>query len=614
MNLRIVMAFFILVWMLLLSKLYYLGIRSNSYYEQLAMRNAYKQEVVFPVRGIIFDRNKIPLVVNQIGFSIDIAPNLSSKSRRGELSAEVTKLVKLFPMLDPKKLEARYAMEDGPYNHDFIRVEDFIPYTAMLPYYALLAQDPLVRVQPFTKREYPKGSMIAHALGFVAKASPEDIKNNEYAKILGYVGKAGLEKFYEKQLQGIPGVRTILVDAYNREVAEVNKTAPSKNQDLILSLDTRVQEVCDKNFAGRSGAIVVMDLATGGVIAGGSYPDYNVSSFAKGIAQDEWSALINDLGRPLTNKLTKGMYPPGSTIKPGVALSFLESGKITPQWTIRDQGYITFGGRKFRDWKSEGHGSVDLHKAIRESCDTYFYTGGSIVGIETIVKTLKRFGLGGKTGVDLPEESFGVLPDPLWKRKRLKQPWYLGDTLNTSIGQGNVLATPLQIAVYTGFIASGQLVTPRYGYSIGGVQIPTKILGRATSQDMAWLPAVREGMYAVCNEPGGTATRTLGNLPIKVAGKTGTAQVVGISQAEKTRMKESQYAYFHRSHAWLTTYAPFDKPRYVITALVEHGGHGGEAAGPMVRQLYETMYRLGYFGANPPAIGQSSSPVIPAVQ
>lgn len=596
MRLGIVMGFFALIWIVLLSKIYYLSIRSNDYYSDLSMRNAYKSEIIYPARGIIYDRNGVALAANTIGFSIDMAPNLITKKLGNKpLLDLVQNLQTVIPEINATTIIKRYGEENAAYNHDFIRVVDFLPYEKVLPLYTKLSQNPLLKINASTKRNYPYDKLASHMVGYVAKASKADEERDPSAKILKFVGKAGLEKYYNKLLVGTPSVRTILTNAYNREVAEINKTDASHNQDLRLALDVRLQKIADEAFVGQSGAVVVMDVHTGEMLVAGSYPDFNISSFAQGFSTTEWNTLINDLKHPLTNKLTKGLYPPGSTIKPGMALGFLRSGKITPDWGVQDIGYVTLGGRKFRDWKKDGHGYVSMKKGIQVSCDTYFYTGGSLVGIEVLSDIMKYLGLGAKTGIDLPEESYGVVPDPAWKKKRLKQSWYAGDTINTVIGQGNFLATPLQIANYTSFLASGILREPRLAISIGKNPIPSQIRGRFTPQEEEFAKTVRAGMYDVCNEPGGTAYRTLSNLPIKVAGKTGTAQVVGISQAEKVRMKESQYQYYQRSHAWITTYAPFENPRYVITALVEHGGHGGEASAPVVRQLYYKMFQLGYF-------------------
>ncbi|MEF3191730.1 MAG: penicillin-binding protein 2 [Campylobacterales bacterium] len=609
MRLYLVLGLIILVWLILLSRLYFLSIKSNRYYEEMAQRNAIKTEVVFPVRGMIFDRNKTPLAINKIGFSISFMPHLSPKKRLSELHAESELLAKLFGV-NAAELRKRYLQVDSPYNHDPIPVIDFLTYEVMLPHYAMLNQRTNLILRPATKREYPNGTTASHLIGYVAKATQDEIEKNPLLKQLGVTGKAGIEKYYDKELQGRPGMRMFYVNAQNQEVAQISNSEPSRNQDLILSIDLKLQQTIDKLFADKMGAAIVMDLHDGSIIAAGSYPEYNNSAFAQRISQSEWEKLINDPHHPLTNKLIRGLYPPGSTVKPGVALAFLEEGKFDEYFSIVDRGYLIFGGRKFRDWKKEGHGNVNLRKAIAQSCDTYFYYGASIVGIGAIAKILGKFGFGQQTGIDLPGESKGILPTPEWKKRRWKQAWYLGDTLNTAIGQGNFIATPIQVAVYTAIVATGKRVRPHLAMSIAGQPVKPQIFDELTIREKQLLAPIREGMYAACNVPGGTVYAQLSHMPVTIAGKTGTAQVVGISQSAKTRVKESEYAYFQRSHAWLTTYAPYEKPRYVVTVLVEHGGHGGEAAGPLVREIYYKLHELGYF--NEHQNGQSNLPEGPA--
>ncbi len=596
---RIVITVFATVWLILIVKLYHFSIRSNAYYDELSNKNSLKTEIVFPSRGVIYDRNHKPLAINKLGFTIKLTAHLGNKKRIAILEDKLRLLVRYFPNQNIDKLRQAYLKADSPYNHEPIRVIDFIPYETILPNYPALNLDDTITIESTDMREYPEKSVAAHIIGYVGKISQDDLTNKELIQWTnGYTGKDGLEKSYNSELQGEPGYRTYKVDAFNHQVEEIANKEPSKLNFLVTALDVELQKTISEQFAGKAGAIIVMDVQDGSILAAGSYPEFDINSFARGLEQVEWDNLLNDVNHPLSNRLVKGLYPPGSTIKPGMAFAFLKAG-VNEHDSISDAGFVEFGGRRFRDWKKEGHGTVDMRKAIKESCDVYFYTMSPKVGIDIISETMSRFGIGKKTGVDLPGEFSGINPSKDWKRKRYGKGWYTGDTLITAIGQGSMLATPIQIAKYTAMIATGKDVTPRFALKVGNTDIKPTIRDALTAEEIKEMLPVREGMYQVCNTPGGTGTGALGDLKVKVAGKTGTAQVSAISQSEVNRLKETQLEYLQRSHAWLTTYAPYDEPRYVVTAILEHGGHGGSEAGPIIAEVYRKMIALGYL--KPPA-------------
>jgi penicillin-binding protein 2 len=598
----VVIAFFVVVWLMLLVRLYYFSIKSNSYYTELSSRNSMKTEVIFPSRGVIYDRNQKPLAINKLGFTVKLTAHLSHKKRLPLLEEKLKLIVSYFPNQTFEKLKLAYLKADSPYNHENIKVIDFVSYDAILPHYAALNLDDYIYVEPTSLRDYPEKNIASHIIGYVSRISQDDLANKELlAWTNGYTGKDGLEKSYNAELQGEPGFRTFRVNAYNRIVDEIDNKQPSKMNYLVTTLDVELQRLLTTLFEDKAGAVVVMDVRDGSILAAGSYPEYDVNGFARGLGQEEWDALTNDPNRPLNNRLTKGLYPPGSSIKPGVAFGFLKSGLIDEHSSISDAGFIEFGGRKFRDWKKEGHGTVDMRKAIRESCDVYFYTLSSRLGIDIISSTLDRLGIGKKTGVDLPGEFSGINPSREWKKRRYGKGWYAGDTLITAIGQGSMLATPLQIAKYTATLVTGKDVTPRFALKVGEREVKPIIKDVLTEEEMKQMIPIKDGMYQVCNVAGGTGFGALGGLKVKVGGKTGTAQVSTIAQSEVNRLKESQLTYFQRSHAWLTTYAPYDEPRYVVTALLEHGGHGGSEAGPIVAAVYTKMLELGYLKPTPPA-------------
>ncbi|HEC2411301.1 TPA: penicillin-binding protein 2 [Campylobacter jejuni] len=600
MRMRLVVGFILLFFIFLLSRVYYLSIKSNVYYEELAKQNAIKTEFLAPVRGQITDRNGTLLAINDLGFSISIKPYLSiKKSNKGILDKELSELANLFPDLNASKLAEIYKRSDSYYNQDFIKVVDFIPYDEIIPHYSELNLNKTIKIDPVVKRKYPFGKLASHIIGYVGKANLQDVQENEIAKLSNYTGKSGIERYYNDILQGEKGTRVYKVNALNQEVEQLSYT-PAMSNDIELTIDIELQSYLTSLFEGNAGAAIIMNVNDGSILAAGSFPEYDLNPFVTGISFKDWDELSNSLDHPFTNKLINGYYPPGSVVKMGVGLSFLNSKNISPTTQYVCNGSIELGGRFFRCWNRSGHGPVDLKHAIKYSCDVYFYNGSLQVGIDQISETLSRIGFGAKTGVDLPSEFVGTLPSKEWKMQRYRQSWFQGDTLNTAIGQGNFLATPMQIARYTAQIAKGGEVIPHFLKSIENNnttienQMDENKKEIFTLFEKSQLPYIRDAMYAVANEQGGTSYRYLHNLDVKVAAKTGTAQVVGFSQTDKNRVDEKQFEYYTRSHAWLTSYAPYSKPKYVVTVLLEHGGRN-ITSGVTVAKIYQKMIELGYF-------------------
>ncbi|MBU1666816.1 penicillin-binding protein 2 [bacterium] len=592
MRFSIIITIFVLFWIMLVSRIYQISVKSNYYYENLAQMNIERKYFIKPVRGEILDRNRKLLAVNDIGFSIKIAPHLNKKGDK--LEKTIDTIVKEFPDLNKTKLLAKYKKKNSPYNHRFIPIVDFIGYDDMIGAYPKLSINKLLQIESETKRMYPAGSMATHVVGYVGRSNAKDNENDAVVAKVGVVGKTGLERQYNSVLQGEMGYRMVKVSATNQEVAELEKVDPKEDQNLVLNIDLELQKKINELFKDQAGVAVVMHV-NGDIIGAVSYPSYDPNLFVGGISSKDWKALINDFNHPFTNKIVSGAYPPGSAIKMGMALAFSNAGTSVDK-TEHCRGYITIGKNKhkFRCWSRYGHGTVGLRKAIRESCDVYFYNKSLQTGINSISDSLKHMGLGVKTGVDLPRETAGIIPNKPWKMKRYKQPWFQGETVIASIGQGYDLATPLQVARYTAFLATKLLPTPHLAHSVAGKEVKPEYTTYEVNENH--LNTIRLGMYDVCNSPRGTAQRTMSNLPIVVAGKTGTSQVVSISQKEKVRMKEHEMDYYSRSHAWLTTYAPFKDPQYIVTVLVEHGGHGGTTAGPIAAEIYKWMANEGYFG------------------
>ncbi|ANV97501.1 penicillin-binding protein 2 [Helicobacter enhydrae] len=588
---RIIFGFCVLVSIVLIMRIYFLSIKSNVYFEKIAQRNTQKSEVLVPSRGQIIDRNHRFLATNELGFSIAFSPFLNTQKK---LDAQIEFLQTIFADINPKEIKKNYYAEYSPYNHLPIVVVPFVSYAEIDSRYTQLLQNPNVIVEPNTKRFYPYGSSASHVIGYAGSANAKEIQKDITAKYTKIVGKLGLEKKYNDFLQGELGNKKTKVNALNQEVEFLSEKPLQNGGDIQISLDIALQEKIDKEFVGKSGAVVVMDL-NGEILAAGSYPEYDLNDFVGGISHQKWNDLIENPHKPLINKFSIGTYPPGSVVKMGMALSFLESIGIDEKTLIDTPEYVELGGRKFRDWKIGGHGKSDMVKAIKESVDVYFYVLAQKAGIENIAPTLAQMGFGEKSGIDLPNEAKGIVPTPEWKMRQSGQQWFIGDTINTSIGQGAFLATPIQIARYTALLASGKLPTPHFVTQMNGKKIEYVNQDILTPLQKSKLRFLTLGMYKVCNDPnGGTAYRRTQGSKVPIACKTGTAQVVGIPQEIKKRIKEEEMAYFHRSHGWITAFVPYKNPQYVVTILVEHGG-GSKSASPILVNIVNTMKDLGYF-------------------
>jgi len=579
-------------WLILVVRIYYISIKSNTYYEEIAKQNAIKVDDLAPFRGSILDINGKPLSVNKLGFSIGIKPQLSSSRKKEILDKEIKTLVENIEGLDFKKIKKLYIKRDSPYSHDYVKVIDFISYDNLITKFSKLSLRDNLKISISSKRYYPYKELASHVIGYVAKANSKDEQKDKIAKLTGFIGKTGIEKYYNTLLEGQKGVKRTKVTAFNVEIEEIDKKLPLSH-NIRLNLDLDLQQYVAELFKEKSGVVIVMNANNGKILVAGSFPEYNLNQFVTGISTKEWKKLSGDFNHPFTNKFINGLYPPGSAIKMGVALSLLDSGLIRPNTYFYDTGVFELGGRNFRCWKKRGHGKTNMIKAIRESCDDYFYKASLRVGIDKISPVLRELGFSKKTGVDLPYESTGSVPSRSWKMQKYQKPWYQGETLITSIGQGYFLVTPLQIAKYTALLATGYSVTPHFIQSVGGLDVNYGKKEVFSLKEKRNLLLIRKAMREVISHPKGTGYRYI-KSKVDIAGKTGTAQVVGIPQGEKKRMKESELEYYKRSHAWFTTYGPYKKPQYVVTVMVEHGGHGGAAAGKIISKIYDKLLEMGY--------------------
>ena len=461
----------------------------------------------------------------------------------------------------------------------------------MLEVYTTLNLRENVKIIPAPKRYYPYENIGAHILGYVSRANRKDIDKDPLLELIGYTGKTGIEKYYNGYLQGTPGMRKIKVNANNQEIEELNYESADEDRKLTLTVDIELQKYISTLFKKRVGAAIVMNV-DGSILAAGSFPNYDLNIFVSGMSYNMYNDLSSSLDHPFTNKLINGLYPPGSTIKPALGLLYITT-DLNEKWKVDCRSHMPLGKRVFRCWKKKGHRVTDVKKAIRESCDDYFYKGSLVLGNQKMSEGFIRYGLGQKTGIDLPNEFIGIVPSREWKRKKYNRSWNIGETVNTSIGQGDFLTTPMQIAQQTALLATAKLPTPHLAKMIGPEEYRGEFKEVFTKDELKKLPKIQKAMYEVCNYPSGTAMQYL-RSKVKIAGKTGTAQVVAIKQDIEKRKLEHEMAYYRRSHAWFTSYGPYKNPKYVVLVMIEHGGHGGQAAGGIVSDIYNKLLELEY--------------------
>jgi penicillin-binding protein 2 len=462
---------------------------------------------------------------------------------------------------------------------------------------------PGVEVRARLFRQYPLGEVASHALGYIGRINKRDlevIENNEQQanyKGTDHIGKTGLEQKYEFQLHGEAGYEQVEIDAGGRAVRSLARTAPVTGNNLTLTLDIKLQQITEKAFGNRRGALVAIEPSTGGILALVSTPTYDPNLFVDGIRTDDWDLLNNSPDKPMVNRALNGAYPPGSTFKPFMALAALEIGKRTPAQTISDPGFFNFGGHHFRDDKKGGHGSVDMYKSIVHSCDTYYYMLANDMGIDNISRFMGSLGLGSRTGIDIEGESEGVLPSQAWKKRRFKRPeqqkWYAGETISIGIGQGYNAYTPIQLAQAMATLANdGVMYRPHLVSYITDSKTGAKTyIEPQPLRTLSWKPqnieTIKKAMVGVNKE--GTGARAFAGAGYESAGKTGTAQVFSLKGADYKAGKIKEEL---RDHALFIAFAPADKPKIALVVLVENGGFGAQSAAPIARMVFD-YYLLG---------------------
>ena len=588
----------VIVFFLLLSRFFYLQVVQHEYYHTLAENNRISIVPIIPNRGLILDRNGAVLAHNYSAYTLEITPN-----KVGDLEPLINELATVVDIAPKDRKRFRKVLEEG---HDFasLPIRTRLNDVEVARFAANKYRFPGVDIRARLFRHYPNGEAASHVIGYIGRLTESDLDKLDdkglAANYTGsdFIGKVGLESRYESDLHGTTGFEEVETDANGRAVRTLRSTLPVSGNNLLLSLDARLQEVAEQAFGDHRGALIALEPATGGILALVSRPGFDPNLFVDGIDPSNWEALNSSPDHPLNNRALQGQYPPGSTFKPFMALAALELGKRSPHHAIFDPGYFVLGGaggHRYRDWKTGGHGMVDLHKSIVISCDTYYYGVAQDLGIDNIHQFIGQFGFGKKTGIDIDGESGGLLPSQEWKSKRFAQKWFAGDTISVGIGQGYNLATPLQLAQATAILANnGTVFHPHLVRHIQDSQtnqlrsVEVQPAGKiAFNPDN--LAMVRDAMVDV-TRPGGTAAAAGAGAQYSFAGKTGTAQVVAMKQGEKYDEKRVNERF--RDHALFIAYAPAEAPKIALAVLVENGGHGGSIAAPIARKVLD-FYLLG---------------------
>jgi len=589
--------------LVLILRLIYLQIVMGQEYRRMSLNNSIRLQSIDAPRGLIFDRHGNLLVENRPSFDLYISLKDARpvENTLGRLATHAS--------LEETELAERVAGVRGAAYHRPQLLKRDIGRDALAVVAAHRYDLPGIDVQIQRLRNYVHSGLAAHLLGYIGEINTKELQKKIYADSRSgdLIGKTGIERSLEAYLRGKRGGRQVEVNA-NGQVVQVLHTVPARSgHNVYLTIDSRLQQRAEELLEDKAGAAVALDPNTGEILALASSPAFDQNDFITGLSRDKWNALINNPLRPLENKATQGEYPPASTYKIITAMAGLQEGVIHDSDIIFCPGHYRFGKRNYRCWRRGGHGSVDLNKALAESCDVYFYQVGQRLGIDRLAWYAKAAGLGARTGIELDHEGKGIVPTAAWKEKRTGIPWQPGETLSVAIGQGFNLVTPLQMAVFTAAVASGgvryQPTLVKRVASWGGDDIlrnEPKVVARLPV-DPATLALVQKGLWEVVQGDRGTA-RIARVKGIDVSGKTGTAQVVSREKIEETEDGASIHKY--KDHAWFVAYAPSENPRLAIAVIVEHGEHGSSAAAPVARELIKT-----YLGEVPlaPAVASGSS-------
>ena len=570
----------------LLARLYFLQVVQYDYHSTLSENNRVHVQPIPPTRGLIFDRNGVVIADNRPSFSLSMTRERSGDWRQAlDVIVEVLQLTPEDRALFEKRMkQGRRPFEPVPILFELS--EEQIARIAVNQF-----RLPGVEVVAQLVRHYPQGAHFAHSVGYVGRINEKELKTLDPVNYSGthHIGKTGIERFYEAELHGQVGYEEVETNARGRVLRVLKRTDPIPGKDIVLSLDIKLQEAAEEALAGRRGAVVALNPMTGEVLAMVSQPSFDPNLFVTGISFKAYAELRDSIDRPLFNRILRGQYPPGSTIKPAVAIAGLDSGVITPSSRVYDPGYYQLPNydHKYRNWNRSGDGYVDMDTAIMRSNDTYFYDLAHKLGIDRLSTYMNQFGIGQKVSLDMFEESAGLMPSREWKRATRRQAWFPGETLILGIGQGYMQSTPLQLAQATALIASkGKWIRPHLAKTIEGEPpVDPNPMPDIVLRDPSNWARVSHGMQQVVHGARGTARVAGVGAQYMIAGKSGTAQVVAIKQGEKYDRSKVQER--HRDHALFVGFAPANNPQIAVSVMFENGEAGSRVASPVVRKVMD---------------------------
>ena len=578
---------------LLFVRFAYLQVVQHDYYRTKAEDNRISVVPIAPNRGLILDRNGVVLARNYSAYTLEIMP-----AKVGDLERTIAELGEVVDIQSKDRSRFRKLLAETR-NAESLPIRTRLTDEEVARFTANRYRFPGVEIRARLFRQYPYGDAASHVIGYIGRINAKDQERLEEAGVAAnyrgtdFIGKSGVEGSYQNELHGTTGFEQVEIDSGGRGIRTLSRTPAQPGNNITLTIDIKLQEIAEQAFGERRGAMVAIEPDTGSVLAFVSRPGFDPNLFVDGIDPQSWAELNNSPDRPLNNRAIAGVYPPGSTFKPFMALAALESGKRNPRSTISDPGFFEFGGRRFRDSKPGGHGSVDLYKSIVVSSDTYYYQLANDMGIDAIAAFMKRFGLGQKTGIDLDGEAVGVLPSPEWKQRRFSRPeqkkWYAGETISIGIGQGYNAYTPIQLAqAMATLAANGVMYRPRLVSHVDNLRSGERRyiepqLVRNLGLKPEHIEFVKNAMAGVNKE--GTGARSFAGAQYTSGGKTGTAQVIGMKQNEK--YDEKKIAERHRDHSLFVVFAPIENPKIALMAIVENGGFGARAAAPIARTVLD---------------------------
>jgi penicillin-binding protein 2 len=589
-RLKTLTLFVLIVVGVLFVRLWFLQIISGAQYRKKSESNRIDLRDILPVRGMVFDRNGELLVDNRASFAVGVIPE-DIKNLDG-LIDDISRLIEIDGLSAKKKINE--GLRQNPFNSVYIKKDLTRDELARIETNIFHMPGVIIEVKP--KRHYIYGPLAAHLIGYLGEIDKEQLNKEGYKrnKIGDFVGKFGVEKKWQRYLNGVRGGQQVEVDASGRRLRVLYQKAAEPGFNIYLTIDKDLQMLAEHSLENRAGAIVAMNPMTGEVLTMASRPSFNPNDFATVMDEKGWKRLVSNLRFPLQNRVISGQYPPGSLFKIVVAIAGLEEGVIDPDEKIFCGGSYSFKGRIYRDWKEEGHGYVDLRRALVESCDVYFYKMGQKIGIDTIARYAKSLGFGSKTNLQLGDEKEGLIPNRAWKLRRWHVPWQEGETLSVAVGQSFALVTPIQMVRFASALFNGGILFKPQATKWIEKENKERIFKFKPNSLSRWsikkenMELIKKTLVGAVNEPRGTGARARLDK-IMVAGKTGTAQVIALPE-ERELAKERDIPYKFRDHAWFMAVAPAENPAIALAVLIEHSGTGGSVAAPIAKKILECYF------------------------